>query len=207
MPRQLANAQRRRRPQKSQPRQVLEELPVLDCRMLARRNMVPRDYSQRTYNLSLLIPAIRTLKLGPRAAELVLLDGQTQLIPIVWLRINGMCQSARPAFQCPGCGHNRFKLFYRHGRFSGCYRCIGVPYASQQCSTKNRPRLQAARLRLFLSSLPDDTQSPARPELMFKRTYARLIARLHKLEAKTNPQAEAHHEEAQLPRPAPDHGL
>ena len=70
--------------------------------MLARRNMVPRDHSQRTYNLSLLIPAVRTLKLGPRAAELVLVNGQTQLIPIVWLRINGMCQSARPAFQCPG---------------------------------------------------------------------------------------------------------
>ena len=54
--------------------------------MLARRNMVPRDYSQRTYNLSLLIPAIRTLKLGPRAAELVFVDGRTQVIPIVWLR-------------------------------------------------------------------------------------------------------------------------
>ena len=67
--------------------------------MLARRNMVPRDHSQRTYNLSLLIPAVRTLKLGPCAAELVLVDGQTQLIPIVWLRINGRCQSARPAFQ------------------------------------------------------------------------------------------------------------
>jgi hypothetical protein len=154
--------------------------------MLARRNMVPRDHSQRTYNFSLLIPAIRTLKLGPYAAELILVDGQTQMIPIVWLRINGMCQSARPAFQCPGCGHNRFKLFYRHGRFSGCYRCIGVPYASQQCSTKNRSRLQAARLRLFLSSLPEETKTPARPELMFKRTYARFIARLHKLEANSS---------------------
>ena len=134
--------------------------------------MVPRDHSQRTYNLSLLIPAIRTLKLGPRAAELVLVDGQTQLIPIVWLRINGMCQSARPAFQCPGCGHNRFKLFYRHGRFSGCYRCIGVPYASQQCSTKNRPRLQAARLRLFLSSLPEETQNPSKTRIDVQTTYA-----------------------------------
>jgi hypothetical protein len=45
------------------PRQVLEELPVLDCRMLARRKMVPRDHSQRTYNLSLPIPAIRLLEL------------------------------------------------------------------------------------------------------------------------------------------------
>jgi len=153
---------------------------------LARKKLFPKDYSTRRYSFDFINPAIHTLTLGPRAAEVVLVDGQTQLIPIVWLRINGMCQSARPAFQCPGCGHNRFKLFYRHGRFSGCYRCIGVPYASQQCSTKNRARLQAARLRLFLSSLPDDTQNPARPELMFKRTYARFIARLHKLEANSS---------------------
>ena len=183
MPRQLANAQRRRRQPRSQPRQVLEELPSIDCRWLARKKLFPKDYSTRRYSFDFINPAIHTLTLGPRAAEVVLVDGQTQLIPIVWLRINGMCQSARPAFQCPGCGHNRFKLFYRHGRFSGCYRCIGVPYASQQCSTKNRARLQAARLRLFLSSLPNDTQNPARPELMFKRTYARFIARLNRLEA------------------------
>jgi hypothetical protein len=42
---------------------------------------------------------------------------------------------------------------------------------------------------------------------MFKRTYARFIARLHKLEAKTSTQAKAHFEKAQLPRLTPDHGL
>ena len=207
MPRQLANAQRRRRQRRSQPRQVLEELPVLDCRMLARRNLVPRDHSQRTYNLSLLIPAIQTLKLGPCAAELVLLNGQTQLIPIVWLRINGMCQSARPAFQCPGCGHNRFKLFYRHGRFSGCYRCIGVPYASQQCSTKNRSRLQAARLRLFLSSMPEKDQNPSKTRIDVQ-THIRPFHRSPAQARSQNlPQAKTHHQEAQLPRLTPDHGL
>jgi hypothetical protein len=48
---------------------------------------------------------------------------------------------------CPGCGRNAFRLFYVDGWFSGCYRCIGVPYASQQRSRKGRSRLQAARLR------------------------------------------------------------
>jgi hypothetical protein len=186
MPRQLANAQRRRRPRRSQPRQVLEELPSIDCRWLARKKLFPKDYSTRRYSFDFINPAIHTLTLGPRSAELLLTTGETQLIAIKWLRINGMCQSARPAFQCPGCGHNRFKLFYRHGRFSGCYRCIGVPYASQQRSTKNRSRLQAARLRLFLGSLPGDTKDPARPELMGKRTYARFIARLRKYESKTS---------------------
>jgi hypothetical protein len=136
MPRQLANAQRRRRPRRSQPRQVLEELPSIDCRWLARKKLFPKDYSTRRYSFDFINPAIHTLTLGPRSAELLLTTGETQLIAIKWLRINGMCQSARPAFQCPGCGHNRFKLFYRHGRFSGCYRCIGVPYASQQLGYK-----------------------------------------------------------------------
>jgi hypothetical protein len=71
----------------------------------------------------------------------------------------------RPAFECPGCGHNAFKLYFHHGRFSGCYRCIGVPYASQQRSRKDRPRLQAARLKVFLGGLPDGTKTPAKPSL------------------------------------------
>jgi hypothetical protein len=107
----------------------------------------------------------------------------TQLIGINWLPISGMCQSVRPAFQCPGCNHNAFKLFHHHGRFAGCYRCIGIPYASQQRSRKGRSRLQAARLRLFLSDLPDSTKTPAKHPLMFKRTYSRFLARLHKLES------------------------
>jgi hypothetical protein len=36
------------------PRQVLEELPCLDARMLARRKLFPRDYSTHRYNLSFL---------------------------------------------------------------------------------------------------------------------------------------------------------
>ena len=106
-------------------------------------------------------------------------------------------QGIRPAFQCPGCGHNAFKLFYHGGHFSGCYRCIGIPYASQQRWKKNRPQLQAARLRLFLSSLPNETKDPARPELMGKRTFAGFLTRLHRLEASKPPASKSHHPETQ----------
>jgi hypothetical protein len=62
-------------------------------------------------------------------------------------------------------------------------RCIGIPYASQQRSAKNRRRLQAARLKVFLGELPDSTNTPKKPPFMHKRTYARLVTRLHRLEA------------------------
>jgi hypothetical protein len=188
MPRQLADAQPRRRQRPSQPRTVLEELPAIDARWLARKKLLPRDHSTHRYSLDFLNPVIRWLTLSPRCAEFVLTNGTTQLVGITWLRVGGMCQSARAAFECPNCGHRCFKLFYYQGRFSGCCRCIGVPYASQQRSTKNRPRLQAARLRLFLSALPDNTKPPARPAYMSRRVYARFLNRLQKLEAKARGQ-------------------
>ena len=184
MPPQLARAQRKRGRRKSQPRTVLEELPVLDARWLARKKMFPRGHYEHRHDMRIDNPVIDWLILGPRAAEIVFVDGTAQETPINWLRISGMRQSVRPAFECPGCGRNAFKLFYYDGWFSGCYRCIGVPYASQQRSRKGRSRLQAARLRMFLSSLPDETKTPTRQPLMFRRTYARFINRLQMLEAK-----------------------
>jgi hypothetical protein len=183
MPIQLQRAQRIKRRRGSSPRTVLEELPAIDARWLARKKLFPRDHSTRRYSFDFINPAIRGLVLSPRCAEITLASGQTQLVPVVWLRICGVWQAARPAFQCPGCGRNAFKLFYRHGRFAGCYRCIGVPYASQQRSTKNRPRLQAARLKVFLGDLPGSTGTPRKPTWMHRRTYARLVGRLHRLEA------------------------
>jgi hypothetical protein len=170
------------RPKRYSPRQVLEELPSLDCRWLARKKLFPRDHSNRRYNFEFINPAIRWLTLAPRAAEIVLPTGQAQLIPINWLPIYGVCKAMRPSFECPGCGHNAFKIYYRDGYFAGCYRCINVPYASQQRSRKGRARLQAARLRLFLNSSPDDRKIPARQPYTSRRVYTRFLARLHKLE-------------------------
>jgi len=150
------------RPKRYSPRQILEELPVLDARWLARKKMFPRGHYGRRHDMRIDNPVIDWLTLGPRAAEIAFIDGSAQLTPIVWLPIRSVCQSVRPAFECPGCGRSAFKLYYREGWFSGCYRCIGIPYASQQRSKENRRRLQAARLRLFLSSLPDDTKRPAK---------------------------------------------
>jgi hypothetical protein len=98
------------------------------------------------------------------------------------VRFGGMCAgSLRPMFECT-CGRRAFKLFHHRGRFAGCKKCIGIPYACQQRSTKDRPRLQAARLRRFLGSLPDSTKAPPKPPLMHRHTYARLVNQLRRLE-------------------------
>ena len=144
--------------------------------------MFPRDYSMCRHGMRVFNPVIDWLALGPRAAEVIFTNGQKQIIPIGWLPIRGMCQSVRPAFECPGCGRNAFKLFYSDGALAGCYRCVGIPNASQQRSRKGRSRLQAARLRRFLSSLPDDRKIPARQPYTSRRVYTRFLARLHKLE-------------------------
>jgi hypothetical protein len=91
-------------------------------------------------------------------------------------------ESVRPAFQYPNCRRNAFKLFFADAHFGGCYRCVDAPYAAQQHSPKGRSRPQAARLRLFLGSSPDDTKAPAKQPLMFRRTYTRFLNRLRKLE-------------------------
>jgi len=180
MPKQLGMARRNRRARGYQ-RAVFEQLPSLDCRWLARRKLFPRDHSNRRYNFEFISPAIRWLTLSPRAAEIVLATGQIQMVPVIWLRITGMCQSIRPIFQCL-CGRRAFKLYYSRGAFT-CRRCTHAVYACQQRSAKGRIALQATRLRHFLGGWQG--LSPSRPTFMHKRTYQRLINQLRQLEART----------------------
>lgn len=186
MPPQLAKARPRRRPRRLQPRTVLEELPAIDARWLARKKLLPRDHSTHRYSLDFLNPVIRWLTLSPRCAEFVLTNGTTQSVGITWLRIGGICQGARAAFECPNCGQRRFKLYYYRDHFSGCYRCVnrfGVPYASQTITPKARPILQAKRLQQFLGEVPGIT-TMHKPLLMHRRTYNRLLAKLRQIEAR-----------------------
>ena len=56
---------------------MLEELPSIDCRWLARKKLFPKDYSTRRYSFDFINSVIHTLALGPRCAELVLSTGET----------------------------------------------------------------------------------------------------------------------------------
>jgi hypothetical protein len=187
MPLQLARAQRSPRCGKHQRRKVIEDLPALDARWLARKKLFRKDWVDRRYDLHIDIPIINWIVLGPCIAQVEFTTGRKQSIPVKWQYMRGACQGVRPIFECIGCGHQSYKLYYHHGQFQ-CYRCVnrlGVPYASQQVSHTGRKCLQGQRIRCFLGEHPNCSEVH-RPFQMLHKTYNRLINKLHKTEAKLN---------------------
>jgi hypothetical protein len=187
MPVQLARAQRSPRSGKNQRRKIIEDLPALDARWLARKKLFRKDWADHRYDFHIYNPLIDWLVLGPRIAQVLFVTGQKQLIPIKWLPIRGACHGVRPIFVCTSCGHQRYKLYYHQGQFQ-CHHCVnrlGVPYASQQVSRTGRECLQGQRIRCFLGEHPNCSEVH-RPFLMPNKAYNRLINRLHKTEAKLN---------------------
>ena len=174
----------RQRPR--QPRPLFEELPSLDCRMLARRRLFPGNWIDVFHydNFGLIVPGIRTLSLGRRLAEATLNNRERQTIPIHWQRIGGMCRgSQRPMFVCD-CKRRAFRLYALNGHFR-CKKCAlasGARYACQQVSSRGRAALQAVRLRQFLGQGVQSTKTPSKPTLMHRTTYSRLLGRLDRLE-------------------------
>jgi hypothetical protein len=189
MPPQLAQAKRPPRSGKNQRREIIEDLPALDARWLARKKLFRKDWADHRYDLHIDIPIIDWLTLGPYVAQVLFVTGQKQIIPIKWLPIRGACQGVRAIFECVSCGDRRFKLFYYQGRF-GCYRCAiasGARYASQQVSRKGRKYLQSQRLRRFLGEYPG-CSTIHKPLSMHRKTYSALLNRLRQIEAKPESQ-------------------
>jgi hypothetical protein len=185
MPAQLARSKREPRSGKNQRRKIVEDLPALDARQLARKKLFPKDWTTRRYDFSIYIPTIDWLVLGPHVAEVLFTTSQKQIIAIRWLYTRGACQGVKAIFECTSCGHQRYKLYYHQGQFR-CYRCVnrlGVPFASQQLSRIGRKHLQAQRIRCFLGEHPGCSEVH-RPFLTPHKTYNRLINRLRKTEAK-----------------------
>jgi hypothetical protein len=178
MPPQLARA---RRPKRYQPRPLFETLPSLDARALARRKLFPGNWFERI-SYPFLVPGM-VIAIARCNIEVTHRSGVQQVIPVYWQRITGATNSQRPMFICNCCKRRAFKLCSLQGAFR-CKRCavkLGAIYACQQRSAKGRPALQAARLRHFLGGW---SGTPAKPPLMHKQTYARLIGRLRQLETK-----------------------
>jgi hypothetical protein len=64
---------------------------------------------------------------------------------------------------------------------------MGAVYASQKQSAKSRAALQAIRLTHFLGGYAG--RAAARPALMHRRTYQRLVNQLLAFQTKSGPQA------------------
>ena len=167
-------------------RPLFEELLCLDARWLARKKLIPKDWSTtRRYDFSFVIPPIAALTLTNRTAKILTRDGREQTVAIHWQHNGGIGYgSIRPMFVCQ-CGYRAYRLFDCFGAFrcNQCATAFGARYASQQVSRKGRKYLQSQRLRRFLGEYPS-LGTMRKPLFMQHKTYNRLLARLRRIEAK-----------------------
>jgi hypothetical protein len=180
VPWQLRTARRKRRHPGQRP--ILEQLPTLDARMLARKRLFPPNWQDCfEYDFGFIVPSIRTLALTRGTAE-ILHSGKKQVVPIHWHRISGATNSQRPVFVCD-CGRHVFRIYLVRGSFC-CRRCSRAVYLCQAIASRQRPCLQTARLQRFLGAW-SNTETLLRPAGMRRRTFSRLKQRLNQLEQRT----------------------
>src|SRR5215813_11632710 len=166
-------------------RPLFEEMLYLDARWLARKKLIPKDYSTRRYDFSFVIPHIATLTLTNSTAKILTRDGREQTIAIHWQCNGGIGHgSIRPMFVCQ-CGFGAYRLYdvFDAFRCNQCATAFGARYASQQVSRKGRKYLQSQRLRRFLGEYPSLSTTIRKPLFMHRKTYGALLNRLRQLEA------------------------
>jgi hypothetical protein len=174
MPWQLAQA---KRPKRSEPRPIVEQLPRLDIGDLVRLKVFPKAWHTRhTYEVGFRYPFLKSIVVTLAFIEANHHSGYTQRIKLKWIRTGfGGNWKPRPCFICPRCTRPVTKVYLQHGSL-GCRRCSNALYASQICSGRQmRAKLQAKRLTTFLSILAPQTK---------QTTKQRLLARHRALRAK-----------------------
>ena len=159
----------------------------LDAGWLARKKLIPKDWSTRRYDFSFIIPPIAALTLTNRTAKILTRDGREQTVAIHWQHNGGIGYgSIRPMFVCQ-CGYGAYRLFDCFGAFR-CHSCataFGARYACQQVSRKGRKYLQSQRLRRFLGEYPNST-TIHKPLFMRRKTYGALLTRLRHIEVNSD---------------------
>jgi hypothetical protein len=189
IPPQLARA---KRPKRSAPRPLVEELPRLEIADLCRFGAFPNQtnwHARYLLELPFRYPFLRNLVLSLQAVEANHHSGYNQTIPLRWIRTGfGGNSRPRPLLICQ-CGRTVTKLYFRHANLA-CRQCCNATYASRTLDKRTRPVLQAVRLRTFLELKSG----------MLRRNRQRLKARIASAPIKElNSKRLAHHS-IQLPQ-------
>jgi hypothetical protein len=167
MPPQLARA---KRPKRSSPRPIVEQLPRIDITDLCRWNVFPNqcDWNKaHLLELPFRYPFIKSLIISLQSIEVNHHSGYIQPIKLRWCRTGfGGHHRPRPLFVC-NCGRSVTRVYFNYGSLK-CRRCADATYASRQCSKRLRPILRAKRLRFFLEHKP----------CMSKRNRRRIASRI-----------------------------
>jgi hypothetical protein len=168
MPPQLRNA---KRPKRSAPRPIAEQLRRIDISDLCRLDVFPdQNHWQERWNLEMpfRFPFVKSLGISRQNIEANHHTGYNQIIQLRWCKTGfGGNWRSRPLFICNNCGRSTTKLYFCHFNLV-CRRCANAVYASQVCSREKRPCLQAQRMHMFLKLKTG----------MWKSTRQRLKARI-----------------------------
>jgi hypothetical protein len=189
MPPQLARA---KRPKRSEPRPLVEQLPRIDIIDLCRWKVFPSQYDWNKAHLLELpfrYPFVKSLIISLQDIEANHHTGDTQIVPLRWCRTGfGGNHRPRPLFICQ-CGRSVRRLYFKSA-YLGCRRCVGGTYASRQCSQRQRPILQAKRLQFFLEHKP----------YMWKSNRRRIAARMRRAPEQELKSKRLAHSSIQLPQ-------
>lgn len=171
MPAQLLRA---KRPKRSEPRPLVEELPRIDLDDLCRWNVFPKQtdwYKAHIIEAPFRFPFAKSLVISLQDIEIHHHHSEyIQVIPVHWIRTGfGGNSRPRPMLTCTNCGRPVRRMYFKHGNLS-CRRCCDATYASRACSKRQRPILQAQRTQAFLKLKSG----------MWKTTRQRIKARLTK---------------------------
>jgi hypothetical protein len=168
MPAQLARA---KRPKRSTPRPIVEQLPRIDIA------------------ISISIPEKPSYLAANHRSESPFELYSINSIALDSHRL-GDNYRPRPLFIC-NCGRSITKLYFNYGSLK-CRRCANATYASRILGKRTRPILQAKRLKAFLKFKAGTGMS--------KRNLARLKARIPKTPSQELNSKRLTHHAIQLPQ-------
>lgn len=139
-------------PQEIRAKTIAETLPRIDIADFCRWNLFPNQcdwHKAHLLELPFRYPFLKSLVISLQNIEANHYSGY-KTIDLRWVRTGfGGNYRPRPLFICTSCGRSITNLYFKGGSLN-CRRCVDAVYASQSCSKRLRPILQAQRIKTFL---------------------------------------------------------
>jgi len=153
---------------------------ALDVRELIRQHVFERLVGS-VFRLDLRFPWLRTLRVDSASLNLQLATGRTEVVALAWARCG--VTSNRMRLLCPQCGRRVCLLYHLDGQVI-CRTCARLWYRAQRTSSNARKFLAMRKIRRKLGDYGQISlsQVPPKPPRMWRKTYARHLASLARIE-------------------------
>ena len=161
---------------------------ALDVRELIRQHVFERPVGS-VFRLALRFPWLRILRLDSANLSLELTTGRIVTVSLTWTPCG--FAGERMGLLCPRCSRRVCLLYHLEGQVL-CRTCARLWYAAQRVSATARKFLAMRRIRHKLGALDyyrdargqwhASTGIPPKPPRMWRKTYARHLASLARIE-------------------------